>query len=233
MATISGGGTLYQTCIDSDNVYAVTSAGLFIYDASTEVMYAYATSSGYFNSVWSDDNYVFIGTVSNGIQVLDKDDISSGEIMSYLGDYARAPFLNSDNVIYLHGNSDKLICCTDVGVDIVRRDSSYITNATVSGANKCFVTPSYDYYYYTAQNPTTSGWTLSRLDGNTNNWAIADATYSTGETFLSSATSINDIFVTEYTSISGDYNTLFLATDRGVYVYDEGSTDYYLLTTVS
>jgi len=45
--------------------------------------------------------------------------------------------------------------------------------------------------------------------------------------------SITDLYVTAGTSISGaSYNTLFLATDTGIYVVDEGSGDYIILTIV-
>jgi hypothetical protein len=150
-----------------------------------------------------------------------------------MSSYAQTPDLTSDNVRYIHGNDTRLVCCTDAGVNIIRRDSSYITKATISGAMKCFVTPDYDYYYYTVEDTSSSIWYLYRLNGNTGDWASSDVTYSTGTGFLRDATNISDMYVTEHTSTAGSNNTLFLATLSGVYVYDEGTAEYFIFTTVS
>jgi hypothetical protein len=224
---------LRQIWTDSDYVYAATSSGLGIIDIDTEQTQSFATNPNGYNTVWADDDYVFVGTVDNGVEVLSKSDIGPAEISSFMTTYAQVPDLGSNDVVYIHGNSTKLICCTTAGVNIIRRDSHYITGATISGAKKCFVTPDYSYYYYTVEDTDNSTWYLYRLDGNTGNWSSSDVTYSTGAGFLRDATTISDMYVTEHTSLAGTNNTLFLATLSGVYVYDEGTNDYFVFTTVS
>jgi hypothetical protein len=91
------------------------------------------------------------------------------------------------------------------------------------------VTPNYDYYYYTVDN--IDNWILHRLNGNNSNWIDPDIIYTTGSGFLSDSTCIKDFYVTEHTSMSGVNNTLFLSTDYGVYVYDEGTGAFIVFTT--
>jgi hypothetical protein len=140
------------------------------------------------------------------------------------------PFITSNSVRYIHGNSNKLICCTVEGVDIIRRDSNYITHTNVLGATKCFVTPNYDYYYYTVSG--TTNWYLNRLNNNTSDWTTSDIVYTTGSGFLSDSVAIKDFYVTEHTSISGLNNTIFLIADDGVHIYDEGSNDHIIYRVI-
>ena len=221
---------LYQIWTGNKYVYAATTSGLDIIEIETELRCSFASNSSGYSSVWSDNNEIFVGSMDNGIKYFNQSSIGPVEMISFLLTYAIEPFITSNKIRYIHGNLNKLICCTSKGVDIIRRDSNYITHTTISGANKCFVTPDYNYYYYTISG--VSEWNLCRLNINTSDWVTPDITYTTGSGFLQIASRINDFYVTEHTSLNGENNTLFIATDIGAYVYDEGSTDYSLFTTI-
>lgn len=222
--------SLRQIWTDASYVYAATSSGLDIIDIETEQRQSFVTSVNGYNTVWSSDTQVFVGTITGGIKVINKSDVGPPEMSSYTHDYESEPFLSNNNVLYIHGNETKLICCTAKGVDVLRRDSRFVSHTTISGAQKCFVTPNHHYYYTVSG---TNEWYLHRLNDNSGNWLTSDVTYVTGSGFLTEATCLNDLYITEHTSISGVNNTLFVATDYGVHVYDEDSGDYSVFTTVS
>jgi hypothetical protein len=227
--------SLRQIWTDENYIYAATVSGLDIISIDTEERQSFAQDSSGFVSVWSSDDRVFMASPDKGIRSLKKEKIGPADVTAYLHDYARYPDITSDNVKYLHGNSNKMICCTDKGVDILRLDSYYITHTTVSGAYKCFATPLHDYFYYTVSGTVNSGVynSIHRLNGNISDWASSDLMYTTGSGFLEMASCLTDFYVTEHTSTSGLNNTLFIATDAGIYVYDEETTEYKVYTTVS
>ncbi len=220
---------LNQIWTDNKYVYAATTSGLDIINIETEQRQSFITNSSGYSSVWSDNEKIFIGSTA-GIKFFNQATIGPPEMIYFIADYVRIPDITSNNIKYIHGNSNKLICCTVEGIDIIRRDTGYITHTIISGATKCFVTPEYDYYYYTISG--TTNWSLNRLDGNTGDWDLPDMIYTTGSGFLAGSTRINDFYVTEHTSVGGVYNTLFIATDLGVYVYDEGSTEHRCFMTL-
>jgi len=216
-------GGLKQIWADDLYVYAATTSGLDIIDILTESRIDFVFDAGGYTSVWTYENEIYIGTTANGISVLDRTIVGISQLQNYLNSYTTVPDILSNEIKYIHGNSNKLICCTMSSVEIIRRDTHYITHNSISGATKCFVTPLYDYYYYTISG--SSSWDLCRLNGNSGDWTTPDVVYTTGSGFLTNATRINDFYATEHTSISGINNTLFVATDDGVYIYDEGSEE--------
>jgi hypothetical protein len=222
---------LNQIWTDETYVYAATSNGLNIIDIETEEIISKEQSYPY-TTVWANTDTVFLGTNGHGIKSLDKSFIVLGEISSGLVDYVSAPDITNNNIKYLHGNYHKLMCCTISGVDIIGLDTHYVTHTTISGgAKKCFAAEN-DKFYYTVSG--IDNWYLYRLDSNTGDWITPDHTYTTGNTFLSSASGINDIYVTAETSLAGnEYNTLFVSTDYGVHIQDEGTGIYAIYTTVS
>ena len=226
---ISGAG-LNQIWTDDKYVYAATISGLDVISIETEQRQSFATNSNGYSTVWSDNEEIFVGTTNAGIKSFNQFSIGPSEIVNFIKEYVRTPFITSNSVRYIHGNLNKLICCTVKGVDIIRRDSHYITHTTISGATKCFVTPNYDYYYYTVSGSTS--WTLNRLNGNTGDWTTPDVVYTTGSGFLLNATRIKDFYVTEHTSVSGANNTIFMITDTGAHVYDEGRDDHIIYRIV-
>lgn len=217
-----------QIWTDDSYVYIATISGLDIVSIETEERQSFIIYEGGCSTVWSDNTNIFVGTTTFGIKYFSQSDIGPEDITSCLMDYVMYPDLTSDIIRYIHGNSNKLICCTVEGVDIIRRDTHYITHSNILGVNKCFVTPNHDYYYYTVSGTVSSGtapWYLYRLNGNKSDWTTPDIVYTTGSGFLLESSSINDIYVTEHTSISGLNNTVFVATDDGVHVYDEYTTE--------
>lgn len=223
---------LNQIWTDEDYVYAAKENGLDIIDIETEQVTSTASFDSGYTTVWASDNNVYLGTSGYGIKYLAKSDISPGELISHIHDYALVPDITHDTIRYIHGNSNKLIVTTVGGVDIVKRDSPRFTRTTIEGARKCFVTPTDDFYYTVSG---TNAWYLYRLDGNTSDWTTADVarTYVTGSGILYYATCLYDMYITDATSVSGVYNTIFLATDDGAYVIDEGTDEYIIFTTVS
>lgn len=232
---------LRQIWTDENYIYAATISGLDIISIETEERQSFAVDESGFVSVWSSADYVFMASPDKGIRRLNKDFIGPENVTSHLHDYARYPDITSDYVKYIHGNSNKMICCTDRGVDIIRLNTGYTTHTSVTGAYKCFVTPEHDYFYYTVSGTITDSGTtysgvyysINRLNGNTGDWSYPDLAYTTMSGFMSMVTCLTDFYVTEHTSVSGLNNTLFIATDLGVYIYDEGTTDYKLYTVVS
>jgi hypothetical protein len=220
---------LYQVWTDDDYVYAATTSGLYIIDGYTEQQVAYVkpeTGSTDYRTVFADGTYVYIGTAIAGVKRLSITDIETGgNLITSLIDYVKTPDITSNDIRYIHGNDNNLILCTSEGVDIVYKSSFYVANITVSGTpNKCFALN--NSYYYTVSG--TNSWTLNRIE--VNNF-VPNKIYTTGVGFLSNATRIKDFYVTENTSTVGDYNTIFIATDAGVSVFDEGSENYIEFTT--
>lgn len=223
--------TLNQIWTDETYVYAATSAGLKIIDIETENVVANEYSYAY-TTVWSNTDTIFLGTDGNGIKSLNKSFIAPGEISSGLNNYASEPDITNNNINYFHGNYHKLMCCTISGVDIIGLDTHYITHTTISaGAKKCFAAEN-DKFYYTVSGINNQY--IHRLDSNNGDWITPDHTYTTGSLFLSSASGINDIYVTAETSLAGnEYNTLFVSTDYGIHIQDEGTGIYAIYTTIS
>lgn len=207
--------------ISDDYIFAATTSGLYVSDVySPNTIQSYIPIDGGCTSVWCDSGYTFIAT-HNGVYKTDR------RLQQPIAIYLEYPFINSNNVSYIHGNGNFIISCTDVGVNITRRFSEYTTNCEVENSTKCFVTVGGQYYYNSS---TGDEYSVNKLYSNNSDWSLADVVYTTGSGFLCSGVTINDVFVTENTSINHGSNTLFIATSSGVYIYDEGSSDYYIFS---
>ncbi len=222
---------LNQIWTDDNYVYGATSSGLDIIDIDSEQKYAYIDYGSGFTTVWAGDSVVYLGTDSTGMKYLNKACISGSvsspyELSNCLTNYTTQS-LTSDYVKYIHGNDAFLMCCTDVGVDVIKQEpQGYRSYTTVSGAEKCFMT-STGKFYYTTVDTTVSGstWVANRVDRPIVDWSDPD--YEYGDP-LDSLKGITDIFVTEGTASDGSDNTLFVATVSGVYVVDESDLSYHV-----
>lgn len=224
-----------QVWSDSDYVYSVTSSGLEVFDTNSQLLGAVAYNIDGYSTVWANNNYIYLGSANAGLKRIYKPSISMNvvsptNINSNLQNYFSYPDLRSNNIKYIHGNYNKLIICSTSGIDIVRTDSLYITHHTMPSGEVplgCFVTETNNFYYTTVSGTT---YYLHKLYGNNSDWINSDYFYTTTSGVLNGVASINDIYITDNTSVSGvNFNTLFLATDLGVYIIDEGSKDYIIL----
>jgi len=222
--------TLNQIWKDNNYVYAVTTSGLDVIEIASEQKIAYIEHSFGFNSVWANDDVVFLGTTLSGIKYIEKTCISGTaltpeNLVGYLTKYIPPYGITSQDIRYIHGNNDYMMWCTDLGVDVYKVEPyGYRSTTTISGAQKCFMTQ--NGFYYTSVSGST--WSLNRVDKPLWDWNESDHIYSTGGDILPAGLEINDIFVTENTSENGIYNTIFLATSSGIYIIDEGNQNYVI-----
>lgn len=215
-------GTLNQIWTDSTYVYTATTEEFSVTDIAEESVVAYIRDYGEFTTVWANDTAVFVGTTS-GIKYLYKTCIS-GTIISpedislCLMDYVSPYGVTDEEIRYLHGNNDFLMCCTVSGVDVYKLEpNGYRSSAYVEGVQKCFMTSTGKFYY------TLSGinWSINRVDRPQIDWVTPDEVYTTGSGIFDEGLVINDIFVTEQND-----NVIFTATSSGVYVIDEATLNY-------
>jgi hypothetical protein len=219
-------GELNQIWTDANYVYAASSVALSVIELGSELEYAYIT--GDFNTVWANDDMIFLGTASSGIKYLYKTCISGSvidafDLTSCMYDYTPPYGITSNNIRYIHGNANFIMWCTDLGVDTYRLEpNGYRSYTMVSGAQKCFMASTGKFYYTVSG----TGWSLNRVNTSYANWTEPDYSYITGSGIFSAGTSINDIFITENTSQTNTDNVLFVATSSGAYVIDEETLDY-------
>ena len=88
---------------DDYYVYAATAEGLDIIEIDSEQQYAYITYSGGFNSVWANDNNVYVATSDAGIKYINKTTITGSiitplDLINDLMNYAGYPTITSDYV---------------------------------------------------------------------------------------------------------------------------------------
>jgi len=209
--------------MDENYVYTATSSGSDIIDIESERNYAYIHYSDGFTSIWGNNTTVFFGTAASGIKYFSKSNLTGDlntpiDLTDYLRDFKSYPNITSNNIRHLHGRDDKLMCCTMAGVDFFKLDpQGYRSSTTVSGADKCFVTPGRNVYY-----TTYSGgeYRINKLNHALIDWSEPHEVYN-----IQAGLKINDLFVTENTSVGGTKNTLFIATTSGIYVVDEKTFD--------
>ena len=219
LTTVSG--QLNQLWRDNHYVYVVTSFGLDMFDIFSTNKVAYIVIDGGFTTVWGNDDFIYLGTYGDGVKYLEKILISYGNLYTYLEDYNYQYNTSSNNIKYLHGYMNTLAVITDIGIDILNRDYQGF-KSTTSGTNftKCFLTSKKEIYYI-IQDSATDG--VGKINSIVCDWSEPDIFYAAGTSFLPKDQRINDIFITENTSLNGTDNTLFVATNNGAYVLDEGT----------
>jgi hypothetical protein len=219
-------GILRQVWTDENYVYAATTSGLEIIDIVTESLMAWAYDYDV-RTVWADDDRVYFGTWGEGVKYLAKTTFS-GSLSAQVKDFARYPEIQDDHVNYIHGNlSQRMLISNIMGVDFYRLDWGAV-NGSVSllDAGKCFMAEDYTMYYISA-----SGTRLNVKAYPGGDWSSPDTYYDVGGDVFSRASRFNDIFIT--TATDNSMNTIFAATDAGVYVYGEGTGRIARFTTVS
>ena len=216
--------------IYSDNMYlyAAFSTELRIYEIVSEEYIAYIPYPNEINTVWCNEDHVFIGTLNDGIKYIEKTCISGSVISPYDLSHCISGFneltdqyeLTSDNIKHIHGYGDVLLIVTESGVDVVKLgNQGYRSSTTISGIEKGFMTSAGKFYYF---NPTT----IYRVDSSLCDWVITDKEYVTGSGIFRGWVEIKDIFITEKTSYDNVSNTIFAATTQGAYIIDEGTEDF-------
>jgi hypothetical protein len=198
---------------------------LNIIDIASELQYSFVTYSGGFNSVWANEDRVFLATSDDGIKYIDKTCISGSTYLPFeitcLRDYASEPRLRSNEVRYIHGSGNLIVCCTASGVQSLGV-YGYESETLVSGAMKCFMTPRSTAIYYTLSG---TEWSVNKVYSAQVDWVVPHKSYAANVyTPIPVGACINDIFVTEGTSSAGTrYNTIFIATSSGVVIIDDGT----------
>ena len=203
---------LNEICWDSTSIYMATTSGLYIFSVLDIENYQYFIPiEGGVNSLWCGAHNVYAAT-NIGIYEVDK------YAPTGFTSYAEYPFINSNVVRHIHGNIDIILSCTDVGVNVTRRNSKYTTYCYTDGSNKCFA-PENDCCYYTTNSVGVHS--INKLINNSSNWTTPNIVYTAGDSFLPAGIIINDIFVS-------NNECLFVATNSGIYIYDELNDDYYM-----
>ena len=190
--------------INSYNIFQAVSSGVNVYDNSG--VYAGLVDLPNTSSVWADDTYLYIGTTNSGIYVA----LASGILSNPLIQYKYDSDITNNDVIYMHGAGEYLCATTISGVDQYNVVSGTRIYTMVSGTNKCYQTSTGE-FYYSLNNELMAVYSIM------SNWSEPDYIYDT----LPFVTEINDIYVTEGTSLYGGDNVIFLGTDYGVHVIEE------------
>lgn len=201
-------------------IYKATSSGIGVYDLATEALVSTAHWNGGINSVWANNTYLFMGTMNSGILWLPISTISgSPNVTNQLLIYKSCPDITDNNVNYLHGVGDYLCITTVAGVDHINMVTDDRIYTTISGAQKCHQTKSGRFYYCFDDS-------LNTVYDNTQNWISPGYSYDVGGNIIPDNVIINDIFITEGTSIyQSTDNVIFLATTSGAIVIEERKGD--------
>ena len=226
---------LRQVWLDSEYAYAVTSSGLNIFDIESNNKVAYVYVEDGYTTIWGSDTAIYLGTESEGIKYIIKSTIltdvdSPIDLTAFVNTYDFYYNASSVNIKYLHGYLDTLAVTTPVGIDIINNGpNGYKSSASNNHITKCFLTDNREVYYIEQKEDYDKVLVVYSC---LFDWSTHDASYITDGTTLASGVRINDIFITTNTSISGNNNSIFIATSSGAYVIDEESTlfDIYLTT---
>ena len=195
--------------INSYNIFQARINALEVYDLTGT--YSGTIIMRGINSVWADDDYLYVGTTNSGIYRT----TASGALSSPLTQYKYDSDITSNEVIYLHGGGEFLCVTTLAGVDHYNVVSGTRIHTLSSGTGKCQQTSTGEFYYF-------KDGSLYAMYNTTVDWTEPDYTYNDQLPYV---TRINDIYVTEGTSTYGSDNVIFLATDYGVHVIEERKTD--------
>lgn len=123
-------------------IYKATSSGVDVFDFDSTDFIATIFHPAGVNSVWADDDYVYMATPDAGVYRATVSGFSAGPYKQY-------PDLLSNNVLYLHGSGDYLAIATVSGVDSYRISTDDRISTTISGIpDKCYQTAGQEHYFY-------------------------------------------------------------------------------------
>jgi hypothetical protein len=172
------------------------------------------------NTVWGDDNLLYIGT-TEGLYKKELDGCESEPIETNIN-------LTHKNITYIHGHGKRLLITTKSGVDYLNfKSNPHIHSHTLcANTTKCFLTKNSGYYITT----TSGAQSLNRIDTMLCDWAEPTETYTTGSGIFKENIKLTDIYITEGTAMRGG-NTIFCATTSGIYIIDEDNKKYAIYYT--
>ena len=201
-------------------IFRATFSGVNVYDSTTEALLDTVNLRWGANSVWANDNYLFIASTISGILWLPLNTITgAGDLTDQLSIYRAFPDLTDNYVNYLHGGGNYLCATTASGVDHINMITNSGIYTLISTAHKCYQTENGRFYY-------ESGDELDVVYDNANNWVNPDYAYLVGGGIIPTGVTINDFFITEGTSAyQSTDNVIFLATTNGVVVIEERKND--------
>jgi hypothetical protein len=175
-----------------------------VYDRLTEILSGTIYHNSDINSVWANNDYLYMATTNSGVLMSPMSSIS-GSIYDDLSIYKTYPDINSENVNYIHGAGNYLCVATVSGVHIfdLTTNSGVYTNASIV-ADKCHqLADRTSYYVYDDKLKTVYNDDSTYL-------------YGSGDGIIPTILGMNDLYV-----VSGDKNIIYLATTSGVAVVEE------------
>lgn len=213
-------------------IFQPTLSGVTVYnsDASSIVSHILAPSGiGTANSVWADDDYLYISTTSGGIY---KSDLATIEIAPQMIPYLDYPTITNDSVRYIHGNNNQLCIVTISGVDHINITTGSGIYTLCDDSYKCFQTISGTFYY------TKNYKTINEVDlgGSLTDWL-----YYRDITLANTTSGINDRVLLEiegfsYKHIQSNGDDIRFITDKGAvldYFIDTYTQDQYFKIVVN
>lgn len=219
---------LNQLYSDSVYTYVAHSNGLDILNTQNEELFCYTITVCGFNSVVGNSEYVYLGTNSSGVFYFPKSAVSGTELfpgdISHLVHPLTTTYSPScSEIVSLAVYNYDLAVVTTEGLDIIGMapGKEFKSSTTSSGIIKSFLTSKKEVYYL----ENSGGWSLNKVIPYLCDWEVPTIKYSVGDSFLIDGVGLNDLFITENTSLNNIDNTVFIATTSGIYIYDEGVTD--------
>ncbi len=175
-----------------------------VYDKLTEILLGTVNHDSGVNSVWANDDYLYIATTNSGVLMSPMSSIS-GSIYNDLSIYKTYPDISNESVNYIHGDGNYLCVATISGAHIfdLTTNSGVYTNTSIL-ADKCHQLADRTSYYIYDNN--------LRTVYNDNSTHL----YSAGDGLIPTVSGINDVYV-----VSGTKNLILLATTDGVTVIEE------------
>jgi len=220
----SSGSVLYQVWQDQAYAYAVTSSGLDIFDIISTNKVSSITYRDGFSTIWGNDSTIYLGTLDDGIKYIEKATFSPGDLGANLKNYDYYYNTSSSEINYLHGANNTLAVVTPSGIDVLNNGpNGYKSTTDNANVTKCFLTSKRELYYI-IKGASVDG--VCKVNSVLCDWVTPDTFYGVGISFLPEGQKVNDIFITENTSLDNTHNTVFVATTHGLYILDEGTSEF-------